>query len=330
MSYFFILIFLILLISKKVLSSCSEDCLSKHDCFNCSSVEGCVWENETCINYNESSLYNSSEYNLTECNYSLSDPNINKDDLYLNLKYIRNTCFPDKVPNKPEEKYIYNELSDKYCGNNFIILNNHRLINGYKIELINNSGIYGTPNLLCEYVLNHGQSRIDVDIFINRTLSKDFSLFYSEDLLYNIYINYSTTLTVYSTDYYSVSFFYYSNKSFETSPFIIYFKVYSDIEEETNALTYLFLAAMIGFVALTIIGIIIMRQCSLFFKLKKNDIKDNNENNINKNKELSIISEKNIEENSKNEIEIDLHELKQIKSNTIDSYKKNENSEGTK
>ena len=84
---------------------------------------------------------------------------------------------------------------------------------------------------------------------------------------------------------------------------------------------------MIGFVALTIIGIIIMRKYSLFFKLKKIEIKNNINN---RNKELSIISEKNIEENSKNEMEIDLRELKQIKSNTIDSYKKNEISEGTK
>ena len=329
MSYFFILILLISLISKKVLSSCFEDCLNKHDCYNCSSVGGCVWENETCVNYNDSSLFNSSNYKSTECNYSLSDPNIKKDDLYQKLKYFRNTCFPDKVANKPEEKYIHNELSDKYCGNNFIILNNNRLINGYKIELKNNSGIYGTPNLLCEYVLNHGQMRIDVDIFINRTLSKDFSLFYSEDLLNNIYIDYSTTLTVYSIDYNSVSFFYYSNKTFETSPFIIYFKVYDVIEEEegNNVLTYLFLAAMIGFVALTIIGIIIMRKYSLFFKLKKIEIKNNINN---RNKELSIISEKNIEENSRNEMEIDIRELKQIKSNTIDSYKKNEISEGTK
>ena len=342
MSYFFILLLVILLISKKVFSAYLEDCLDKYDCFNCTVIEGCKWENETCINYTEPpeyilaecnstfynlTEYNSTEYNLSDCNSSLIEI---KEDFYHNLKYLRNTCFPNKVPNKPEEKYIYNELSDKYCGNNFIILNNYRLINGYKIELKNNSGIYGTPNLLCEYVLNHGPLRIDADIFINRTLSQDFSLFYSEDSNYHFHINYSTTLSVCSTDYNSVSFFYFSNKTFETSPFIIYFREYIDFEEESDLLTYLFLAATIGFVVLSIVGIIIVRRCSLYFKLKKNKIRDNNDN-INEIKgELSVISEKNIEENSKNEMEYDLQELKPIKGNTIDSFKKNKSSEGTK
>ena len=328
MSYAFILLLIISLITKKVLSIYISECSDNIDCFNCTLTQGCKWENNTCINFNITE-YNETEYNSTEYNTTLLDPKSNK-SLFYDLKYIRNTCFPDKVPNKPEENYIYNEISDKYCGNNFIIMDYGRLVKGYKIELKNNSDIYGLPNLICDYVLNHGQARLDVDIFINRSLSQDFLLYYSEDLDNNIQINYSTTLSLFHTNYNSASFLYYSNKTFETSPFIIYLRIYIYYEEESEVLTYLFLAANIGFVVLSIVGIIIVRKCSLFFKLKKSEIKDSGEN-INEIKgELSIISEKNIEENSRNEMEIDLGELKTIKGNTIDSPKDNKKNEGAK
>ena len=125
----------------------------------------------------------------------------------------------------------------------------------------------------------------------------------------------------------SVSFLFYSNKSFETSPFIIYFKIevpeYFEEEEDSVVLTYIFLAAIIGFIALAVGGIIVVRKCSIFFNLKKNknDSYINNENLNQVKGDLSIISEKNVEENSVNEMEIDLQELKTIKGNCIEQDK---------
>ena len=241
----------------------------------------------------------------------------NSSILHYYLKTLRDICFDSKAPYIPEENYIYNELSDIYCGNNFITVYDSLLKNGYRIELNNNSNIYGIPNLLCEYVLTHGRQRIDVDIFINRTLSHDFLLFFSMDYHISCQINYSTTLSLYGLESKSFSFLYYSNKSFETSPFIIYFKIEEVLEEDSELLTYLFLAAIIGFIALAVVGIILVRKCSIFFNLKKNNKKNNEILEENKG-ELSVISEKNMEENSKSDIDFDSRELKKIKENKDD------------
>ena len=315
MSKFFKLLLIFTLISKKILSSIIEECSDLIDCFNCTLTPGCIWENQTCLNYTDV------EYNST-----LLDTD-NSTILYHDLKYIRNICFDTKAPYIPEENYIYNDLSNNYCGDNLFFVNDWNRLNGIRIELNNNNGIYGTPNLLCEYVLTHGSSKIDVDIYINRTLSKDFLLFYSDDFDENIHINYSTTLILHQLNIHSSSFLYYSNKSFETSPFIIYFKR-EEPPPESEVLTYLFLAATIGFILLAIGGIIFVRNCSLYFKLKYNKKKKNEivENVGN----LSVISEKNMEENSKNDMEIDPQELKTIKGNNEDNNTeiKNEDKKG--
>ena len=147
------------------------------------------------------------------------------------------------------------------------------LKNGYKIQLTNNSNIYGAPNLLCEYVITHGKGLVNADIFINRSLSEDFLLFFSYEYDTNVRIKYSITYSITGISMNSASFLFYSNKSFETSPFVIYFK--SVEPDESEVLTYLFLAATIGFVALAIVGIILVRKCSIFFNLKKNNKKNN-------------------------------------------------------
>ena len=325
MSNIFILIFLLSLISKKILSLYIEECSDKLDCFNCTITPGCQWENKSCINQTEN-----------EYNHTLLDTD-NSTILYQDLKCIRNRCIENKAPYLPEENYLYDDLSDKYCGNKLTILTEGNIKNGFRIELKNNSDIYGTPNILCEYILTHGRIRIDADIFINRSLSHDFLLFYSNDLKQSVQINYSCTLTIFGMERDSVSFFYYSNKSFETSPFIIYFQKDEIIEEDSQVLAYLFLVAIIGFVVLSIVGIIVMRKCSLFFKLnrKRNNEFNNNDININVNMnenkgDLSIISEKNIEENSRNENEVDLQELKTIKENKIESDKNNKDDNNNK
>ena len=306
MSNIFLILFIITLIYNKIVTLYLEDCSDKLDCFNCTLTPGCAWENRTCINYTDYEYYNITNHTLLDTD--------NSTILYQDLKYIRNICFDTKAPYLAEENYIYNELSDKYCGPNFLIVSDWRLKNGYKIQLNNNSDIYGTPNLICVYVITHGRNRIDVDIFINRSLSHDFLLFYSDDFDESIQINYSTTLSIYGMTINSGSFLFYSNKSFETSPFIIYFKLEEILEEDSEVLTYLFLAAMIGFVVLAIVGIILVRKCSLFFNFKKNNKKNNRILEENKGN-LSVISEKNVEENSKNDIDYDIQEIKKIKEN---------------
>ena len=307
MSYFFIILLTASLIYKKIFFLYLEQCSDKLDCFNCTLTFGCGWENNTCINYTND-IYNS----------SLLDTD-NSTILYKELKYIKNLCFDTKAPYIPEKNYIYNELSNKYCGSNLLILNEGLLKKGYKIQLNNNTNIYGIPNLICEYILTHGRSRIDADIYINRSLSHDFLLFYTDGMDSSIQINYSSTLSIYELSLHSASFLFYSNKSFETSPFIIYLKI-EELPEDSEILTYLFLAAIIGFIALAIAGIIFVRKCSMFFNFKKNNKKNNEimKENIGN---LSVISEKNLEENSKNEIEVDLQELKAIRQNNSSNNK---------
>lgn len=292
---------IILLIVKNVLSLPLEECSELIDCFNCTLNRGCIWENKKCLNSTDN-IYNDTLLNTD-----------NSTILYQDLKYIRNICFDTKAPHIPEENYIYNEISTQYCGSNLFFLRDGNLLNGIRIELKNNSGLYGTPNLICEYIITHGRKRIDADIYINRSLSQDFLLFYSDDFDESIQINYSSTLSVYYTSINSASFLFYSNKTFETSPFLIYFKI-EPLPEDSEVLTYLFLAAIIGFIALAVAGIIFVRKCSLFFKLNK---KNKNEKEINEENEgnLSVISEKNVEENSKNDIDFDSQEIKAIKKN---------------
>ena len=77
----------------------------------------------------------------------------------------------------------------------------------------NNSNIYGAPNLLCEYVVTHGKGIVSADIFINRSLSEDFLLFYSYEYDNNIRIKYSSTLIINGMQMSSASFLFYSNTS---------------------------------------------------------------------------------------------------------------------
>ena len=324
MSNIFILLFIILLISKKIILQDKKECSEISDCFNCTLITECDWKNDTCINNSNCSNDVSNDINCKETLTLLgSDDN---PVIWRDLNYLRNICFKSKAPYLPEENYRYDEISNKYCGPNFLIADDGFLKNGYKIQLTNNSNIYGAPNLVCEYVITHGNGLINADIFINRTLSEDFLLFFSYEYDANFRIKYSMTYSITGISMNSASFLFYSNKSFETSPFIIYFK--SEEPNESEVLTYLFLAANIGFVVLAIVGIILVRKCSIFFNLKKNNKKNNEIVDENKG-ELSIISEKNIE-NSKNEMEFDFQEMKAIKEKTSNVIKDNKDEKKNK
>ena len=306
MSY--IHIFLVsLLISKKILSQNIEECSNILDCINCTLFPGCEWLNKSCIN--------STNWDYNETLMESDNSTI----LFHDLKLIKNICFENKPPYVPEENHKINEISDEYCGDNLIILSYDLLLNGLEIKLKNNSGLYGTPNLLCEYILTHGNDRIDADIYINRSLSNYFLLFYSDDMDQSLKIDYSSTLSMYKLSFISVSFLFYSNQTFETPPFIIYIKI-DQPEEESELLTYFFLAIMIVLILLSIGGIIFIRKCSIVFNLEK--LKKNDKDEIIENKgNLSVINENNLEENSKNEIEVGVHEFNKIKEQNEESIK---------
>ena len=315
MSIFFYLLILILILNN-ISSLYLDECSDIFDCFNCTLSPGCEWTNKTCIN-STNQIINSTLFSTN-----------NSTILYHDIILLRNLCFNSKAPFLPEDNYNYEQISNKYCGENFITLPNNKLYKGIEIKLKNNYNSYGTPNILCEYILTHGKSRIDADIYINRTLSKNFLLFYSDDMQQNVQINYSTTLSMYELAINSVSFLYYSNQSFETAPFIIYIKEDPDVdEEESPLLTYSFLAAIILFIIISVGGIIIIRKCSILFNLKKKEKLKDKENIVGNKGNLSVIIEKNnVEENSRNDIEPDIHELSQIKSKKDESIKNNNQS----
>ena len=147
------------------------------------------------------------------------------------------------------------------------------LYNGHKVQLENIDGKYGFDNIICQYIIISGEYRNDVDIYINKTLCKDFFLFYTLDYNNGYIINNTMTLSLESPAVRHVSFLYYANKSFDTSPFIIYIKDYVYQEKSTTNLDVLFLLLIIFFVVMIVVSIIIVRYKSNYFNPITNENK---------------------------------------------------------
>ena len=247
------------------------------------------------ITLNNSNITINNTINETKL-YKIFDTD-NKTIIFNNLKYLKNSCYEAKIPFQIKEKSISDKFLEKYCGKRNIVITNEMLLNGHKIQLNNIDNKYGFSNIICQQVFISGSSRNDVDIYINRTLSKDFLFFYSTDYNKGISINYSSTISLNNLSLRSVTFLYYSNKSFDSLPFIIYLKDYK--YPEKNILDILFLLLLIFFVIGITIAIIYVRYKSNFFnnnkyqKLniqQKNKENNNEENQIKRN--LSVINEK--------------------------------------
>ena len=316
---------LIYILTLKIIKSYLDDeCNEKYNCFNCSILFDCRWRNNQCINYTEEMNIALNNSNITINNtinetklYKIFDTD-NKTIIFNNLKYLKNSCYEAKIPFQIKEKSISDKFLEKYCGKQNIVITNEMLLNGHKIQLNNIDNKYGFSNIICQYIFISGTSRNDVDIYINRTLSKDFLFFYSTDYNKGISINYSSTISLNNLSLRSVTFLYYSNKSFDSLPFIIYLKDYK--YPEKNYLDILFLLLLIFFVVGISIAIIYVRYKSNIFNnnkyqqiniQQKNKENNNEENQIKRN--LSVINEKNNEENTFKKINIE-QEGKSIKS----------------
>jgi len=315
-------IFLLLIIVKIINSYLEEEeeCSDQYDCFNCTLFTDCQWRYNMCINYTEEQIM---ELNMTlnmtlnmeldmELNmtsnmtnetklYRLFDTK-NKTVIFNNLKYLKNTCYNTTKYFIKEENYIYYKTSEIYCGKQNIVITNDMLLNGYKVQLNDVQGKFGIPNLICQYNFISGSLRNDVDIYINKSISDEFLLVYTSN--YNAYrfINYPCTLMLDSPALQTVSFLYYSNKTFDTVPFIIYIKDYR--YPEYSILDILFLLLIIFFVIAIFTTILIVRYKSSTFNKNKNYQKINSDNDLKKSdniiekpEHLSVISEKRNEEN---------------------------------
>lgn len=286
---FHFIIFTIILIKK--INSQQDQCSNILDCFNCTLSENCIWKNKTCI------------YSSKPKNISLFKSN-NKEKLFYNMKYLRNICYETKAPYMINDNNIIFEENEKYCGKRKIILTNEVLLKGFKSQLNNVDEKYGIPNILCEYLFISGGWKHEVDVYVNRSLSKDFLLFYLESGTKGLEVNYSKTIVLYDTAFNPVSFLYYSNRTFDTPPFIISFKEYK-YYGGSEVLTYLFLLLILSFIGGIIGGIIYVRKNSIFFdknmkkqiKINVNQFKKENDDNEVK---LSVINEQLSDQNNNN------------------------------
>lgn len=284
------IIFTIILIIKKI-NSQQDQCSNIQDCFNCTLSENCIWKNKTCI------------YSSKPKNISLFKSN-NKEKLFYNMKYLRNICYETKAPYMINDNNIIFEENEKYCGKRKLILTNEVLLKGFKSQLNNVDEKYGIPNILCEYLFISGGWKHEVDVYVNRSLSKDFLLFYLESGTKGLEVNYSKTIVLYDTAFNPVSFLYYSNRTFDTPPFIISFKEYK-YYGGSEVLTYLFLLLILSFIGGIIGGIIYVRKNSIFFdknmkkyiKINVNQFKKENDDNEVK---LSVINEQLSDQNNNN------------------------------
>ena len=320
--------FIYIIILKVIQSYFKEKCSSKHDCFNCTFLFDCQWVNNKCINITEEK-YIISNNTAIKTNDIISDSSNefkfyrlfdtdNQTILFYNLKYLKNACYQALIPFKKEENYNNDNLLEKFCGKKKIVITNEMLLNGYKIQLKNVDGKYGFSHIICQYIILSGGYRNDVDIYINQSLSKDLLLFYSPDYNNGISIKYSRTLSLDYPALQSVSFLFYSNRSFDSIPFIIYIKDYK--YSDSSILDILFLLLIIFFVVGIIVLIVLVRYKSNFFNIIDNkyqklniQIKKNDKNNNNENKNnFNDINEKRNEDNSlKNEK--DEQEIQRIK-----------------
>ena len=249
-----------------------KDCSSFSDCFNCTINKYCRWSwpNESCIEYTP---FNEN-YSIPDLNQSLLADDISTINPFIN--FLRKTCFKPYIPYKENNSsLLYNDISKKYCGPHEITtISNSKFIKDFIIELNNVDGIYGVPNILCEYIILSGPNSFQVNIEINEKYNKSFYLLYSE---YSIYFydlfKESTSITIDSTGRRANTFIYYGLQSFDESPFKITFKEYVN-EKPSQTIGYILIGLIIFIFLLVVISIIYIRYNSKLFD-KNKDINDN-------------------------------------------------------
>ena len=251
------------------------ECFSFSDCFNCTKTPYCrwIWKNQSCIPYNISD----NENNTIPL---LDDSYINNDIYTLNefVNYIRKVCFfPYTSYLENNNSFTYNNISLKYCGQHHITTQLKNYNQEFLIQLKNISGIYGVPNILCEFVILSGPDNFETNIEINGNETENFYLLYSEDSL-NFYehIKETKTFAISNTGRKANTFIYYGLKSLNSLPFKITYK--ETISKKTSNTTGYILIALIALTfIILIVSIIYIRNNSILFKKNKNYISEEEE-----------------------------------------------------
>ena len=250
-----------------------ENCSEFNDCFNCTVIPTCrwIWSNQTCISYRPFVK----NYSIPVLNDSYVDNNITILNSYVN--FIRKVCFLPYIPfMENNNSLIYNNISMEYCGQHHITTPINEFSSKFRIELNNMTGIYGLPNLLCEYIILSGPGSFDANIEINEDHSQDFFLLYSEDSRYfSSHINESRSFGIYATGRKANTFVYYGLESFNSSPFTITFKQ-SKESKSSQRTGYIMIGIIIFAFIIVVSSIIYIRNNSILFNNKK-DISEEEE-----------------------------------------------------
>lgn len=267
-----------------------SSCFSFSDCFNCTLNQKCrwYWTNESCVPFEHFDfkyslpILNNSEYNLTIINS--------------HINFIRKACFNSRIPYIENNKSIfYNNISIKYCGPHYIATTKYNINTDLKIEMKNINGVYGIPNILCEYIILTGPSSFDINIQINKPEVDNFYLLYSEDSInFTKNINESTSLSLKIKNNYVHTFVFYSKKSFYSPPFTISY--IESIEQNKSQITgYIMLSLIIIIFIIIIFGIIYIRRHSkTFMKEKINTSEEDEKINDKKKEQIKAIDKVNI------------------------------------
>lgn len=235
------------------------------DCFNCTLNPSCRWfsENISCQTFKVSN----SNHSLPILSHYNNIVEINN-----HINFIRKSCFGPINPFIKNENYFnYDNSSLKYCGDHYIIGNEDYIKKKFKLEIKNINGIYGTPNLLCEFIFLSTPG-FHANIKINDEEINNFYLLYSEDSINFVKnINSSTTIDIDFIPNKLNTFIFYGLKSFENSPFTITYK--EDFSEKAKKATgYIMIVLSAIMIIIIIIGIICIRKNSIVFKKKDNVI----------------------------------------------------------
>lgn len=274
------------------------ECPSFSDCFNCTKTPYCrwIWKNESCIPYN---YYDDENSTIPLLNESYINNDIYKLNDFVN--FIRKVCFlPYTSYLENNNSIIYNNISLKYCGQHHITTQLNNYNKEFFIQLKNVSGIYGVPNILCEFVILSGPNYFETNIDINGNETENFYLLYSEDS-HNFYdhIKETRTFTISNTGRRANTFIYYGLKSLNSLPFKITFKETIHKTKTSDTTGYVLIALIALIFIILIIAIIYIRNNSILFKKNKNFFSEEEE----KIKDKSDYSIKSLVKKEKNSIE---------------------------
>jgi len=266
-------------------NSNSSSCFSFSDCFNCTLNQNCrwYWTNESCVPF----LNFEHNYSLPILNNSESNLTIIND----HINFMRKVCFNPLIPYTESNKSIfYNNISVYYCGPHFIVTTDDNIKSNFKIEMKKIKGIFGVPNIICEYIILSGPSSFDINIQINKPEANNFYLLYSEDSInFTKHINDSTSLSLKMKSNYVHTFAFYGKKSFYSPPFTISF--IESIEKKKSQITgYIMLSLLIIIFIIIIFGIIYIRRHSIIFMNTKIDTSEEDEKiNDKKDEKMKIV-----------------------------------------